>query len=134
MWQKFLWPEIEWEFSRSRGAGGQHVNRTESAAVARWNLEKSYLFTEEQKNRLWHKLASQLTKENELLVRSEEHRERLMNQKQAFQKLIKIIDKALHQNKVRKKTKPTKSSKQKRLSSKKILSEKKTLRQKVSND
>jgi ribosome-associated protein len=73
------WPglkyEILWEFARSRGPGGQNVNKTNSCAVARWSIDSSKVFTIEQKETLKRKLASKLTVENELLIRSEEQRD-----------------------------------------------------------
>jgi ribosome-associated protein len=120
--------EVQFEFTRSRGAGGQHVNRTESAAIIRWNLLQTKAFSEEKKARLIAKLQNQLNSEGELLVRSETHRDQDSNRKECLRKLEAILQKALFVPKKRIKTKPTKSSQRKRLESKKIHSEKKKLR------
>ncbi len=131
VWQKYISTEVHQEFMRSRGVGGQHVNKTESAVVLRWSVPDSRLFTDEQKQRLKEKLASRLTTQFELLVRSEVFRDRDRNIKDAFAKLIKTIEIALHVPKARKKTKPTRSSQKKRLETKKSAGEQKKLRQKI---
>ncbi len=128
MLEKALIAEIQFEFTRSRGAGGQHVNRTESAAIIRWNVLTTKAFSEEKKLRLIEKLSAQLNSEGELLVRSEVHRDQDSNRKECLKKLDIIIAKALFVPKKRIKTKPTKSSQRERLKSKKINSEKKQMR------
>lgn len=123
-----LYQEISFEFTRSRGAGGQHVNRTESAVILRWNLLETRAFSPIEKDRLIYKLSSQLTKEGELLVRAEVHRDQDSNRKEAVRKFEEILEKALFVPKKRIKTKPTKSSQRKRLDSKKKDSQKKRMR------
>ncbi len=123
-----LYQEISFEFTRSRGAGGQHVNRTESAVILRWNLLETRAFSAIEKDRLIYKLSSQLTKEGELLVRAEVHRDQDSNRKEAVRKFEEILEKALFVPKKRIKTKPTKSSQRKRLDSKKKDSQKKRMR------
>lgn len=123
-----LMTEISFEFTRSRGAGGQHVNRTESAVILRWNVLETNAFAESQKERLLKNLGSQLTKEGELLIRAETHRDQEGNRKEALRRLNEILKKALFVPKKRIKTKPTKASQRKRLDSKKKDSQKKRLR------
>lgn len=130
MFESVLLSEIRFEFTRSRGAGGQHVNRTESAAVLRWNAVESRAFTETEKNRVLAKLANSLNSEGELLVRSETHRDQDSNRKESVRKFKDIIAKALFVPKKRIKTKPTKSSQRKRLDSKRAHSDQKKLRSK----
>lgn len=130
MLDKALIAEINFEFTRSRGAGGQHVNKTESAAVIRWNVFETKAFPENKKARLLEKLGPQLTNEGELLVRSETQRDQDSNRKDCLRKLEEIIARALFVPKKRIKTKPTKSSQRKRLDNKKAHGEKKRMRSK----
>ena len=123
-----LLQEISFEFTRSRGAGGQHVNRTESAVILRWNLIETKAYAGIEKERLINKLSSQLTNEGELLIRAEVHRDQDSNRKEAIRKFEDILQKALFVPKKRIKTKPTKSSQRKRLDSKKKDSQKKRMR------
>jgi ribosome-associated protein len=120
-----LLSEISFEFTRSRGAGGQHVNRTESAVILRWNLIETKAYLGLAKLRLIEKLSNQLTKEGDILIRSETHRDQDSNRKDAIRKFEELLQKALFVPKKRIKTKPTKSSQRKRLDSKKMDSNKK---------
>lgn len=120
--------EIGFEFTRSRGPGGQHVNRTESAVILRWNLELTKGFSETQKARMIENIGNQLTKEGELLIRSEMFRDQDSNKKEAIRRLNEILTKALFIPKKRIKTKPTRSSQRKRLDAKTIHSKTKKLR------
>ena len=90
-----LYQEISFEFTRSRGAGGQHVNRTESAVILRWNLIETRAFSAIEKDRLIYKLSSQLTKEGELLIRAEVHRDQDSNRKEAVRKFEEILEKVM---------------------------------------
>lgn len=123
-----LIPEISFEFTRSRGAGGQHVNRTESAVILRWSVIETQGFTAPEKERLLAKLGPQLNKEGELLIRAENFRDQDSNRKESLRRLEEILQKALFVPKKRIKTKPTKSSQRKRLDSKKMDSQKKQMR------
>jgi ribosome-associated protein len=123
-----LLQEISFEFTRSRGAGGQHVNRTESAVILRWNLIETQAYLGNEKERLISKLGSQLTKEGELLIRAENFRDQDSNRKEALRRFEEVIAKALFVPKKRIKTKPTKSSQRKRLDTKKAHSQKKRMR------
>ena len=123
--------ELEFTYARSRGPGGQNVNRTNSAAILRWNLYKTQVFSEAIKQRLIEKLATQLTADGDLLIRSEEHRDQDQNRSNCMRKLQVILRQALHVPKKRVATKPTRSGVRKRLEAKKRASETKTMRQKV---
>ena len=123
--------ELDFSFARSRGAGGQNVNKTNSAAILRWNLLTSTAITEEVRERLFNKLQTRLTKEGDLIIRSETQRDQDQNKSECIKKLHEILEKALYVPRKRVATKPTKSSVRKRLNTKKAHSEKKDMRKKV---
>jgi ribosome-associated protein len=123
--------ELEFSYARSGGPGGQNVNKTNSAAILRWNLENSSVFTDAQKSRLRAKLASKLSKEGDLIIRSDVHRDQDQNRSECIKRLNETLGRALHVPKKRVATKPTKSSQRKRVESKKLHSATKSLRQKV---
>lgn len=123
-----LLQEISFEFTRSRGAGGQHVNRTESAVILRWSLLETRAFSENEKARLITKLSNQLNNAGEILIRAETFRDQDSNRKEAVRRFEELIAKGLFVPKKRIKTKPTKSSQRKRLDSKKKDSQKKRMR------
>lgn len=127
------WNEIEVSVTRSSGAGGQHVNRTNSAVQLRFSISQSLVLSDLQKDRLLRKLAHRLVQQDQILVRSEEERDQKRNKEKAYENLNRIIENALKEPKKRVATKPKKSSVRKRLESKKIHGElKKTRSGKIS--
>ena len=126
-----LLPELEFSTSRSSGPGGQNVNKVSTKVIIRWNLLNSALITDEQKMLLLNKLASQLTREGELIINSQESRSQLQNKELALEKLDTLLRKALTKPKTRKATRPTKSSKVKRVDNKKRHAEKKQWRKRL---
>ncbi len=116
------WDEIEWVASRSSGAGGQHVNRTNSAVQIRYSISKSSL-TEEQKSKLLVRLKSRLVQDDEILIRIEDQRDQKSNKDRAYRLLNAMINLALIDPKKRVATKPKRSAIRKRLNEKKRNSE-----------
>lgn len=123
--------EMDFSYARSGGPGGQNVNKTNSAAILRWNLAASEVFTADQKDRLLAKLGNKLSKEGDLIIRSDVHRDQDQNRSECIRRLHETLVRALHVPKKRVPTKPTKSSQRKRVASKKLHSETKSLRAKV---
>lgn len=121
--------EIELEYTRSRGPGGQHVNKTNSACLLRWNVPGTVCFSEEDKMVLLSKLRT--TSDGDLILRSDEHRDQESNRKKVLEKLDELIARAFFVPKARKATKPTRSSQRKRREEKKIRGEIKAGRGKV---
>lgn len=123
--------EMDFTYARSRGPGGQNVNRTNSAAILRWNLWASSALNADTKERLAIKLQSKLTVDGDLIIRSEVHRDQDQNRSECIRKLHETLQKALFVPKKRVATKPTRSSQRKRVDEKKRNSEVKSLRQKI---
>lgn len=117
------WNELEVTATRSSGAGGQNVNRTNSAVQLRFSISRSLVLTDEQKQLILKKLSHRLVQGDEILVRNEDERDQKSNKERAYQILNKIIEMALHIPKKRVATKPKKSSIRKRLETKKIRGE-----------
>lgn len=88
--------ELEITSSRSGGAGGQHVNRTSSKITVRWNVKTTSALTDEQKQRVLEKLASQLTAEGDLIIHSSTTRSQEQNRKMALVRLAQLVSKALY--------------------------------------
>lgn len=122
------WTEIEWTATRSSGAGGQHVNRTNSAVQLRFSISNSLILNEVQKEKLKTRLAHRLIQGDEIMIRIEDQRDQKSNKDRAYKLLQQMIEKALIDPKKRIGTKPKKSSIKKRLNSKKIRGDIKKMR------
>jgi ribosome-associated protein len=120
--------EITEQFSRSSGAGGQNINRVSTKAEARWNIEASAAFTDEEKEKIKQTLKNRINEKGELIIRSQEERSQSQNREQAIKRLNKLVQAALKPEKERVATKPTLASKKRRLQEKKRLGEKKRTR------
>ncbi len=118
----------------SRGPGGQNVNKVSSAALLRWNVQYSQLFTQEQKTLLLFKLQNRMNSEGEVVIRSDEHRDLPRNKERALEKLAEYIRQGLFRPKKRRATKPTRSSQKKRLEGKTRRGETKLQRRRVTED
>ena len=122
--------ELAFSASRSSGPGGQNVNKVNSKITLMFDVVRSEILTEEEKDVMVKKLASQLTKEGVLILMAQDKRSQLENKEAAIEKLDKLLVKAFAKRKVRKATKPSKTAVQKRITNKKQHSQKKQWRQK----
>jgi len=120
--------ELEIDFIRASGPGGQNVNKVATAAQLRFDVHASSL-PEEVKARLIHLAGKRITSEGVLLFEAKRFRTQEQNREDAVQRFIELIRKSLVRPKARKKTKPTAASKEERLKEKKRKGEIKKMRQ-----
>lgn len=116
--------ELNVQFSRSSGPGGQNVNKVASKVTLFFNLNSNFL-SQETIEQLKTLAVNKINKENQLYIVSQVTRDQHKNLDDARFKLKKLILQALEQPVERIDTKPTESSKNKRLDSKKLNSQKK---------
>jgi ribosome-associated protein len=126
--QKTLHNELKFKAIRSGGPGGQHANKVSSKVILFFDLQNSKAFTEDELQLILKNLKSKLTKENLLILSSEETRSQHKNKEIVLDKFYQIIKGALIIPKKRKATKPSRSSIKKRLNTKKIHAFKKVTR------
>ena len=114
--------ELQWQFARSGGKGGQNVNKVESKAELRWTPAGSRALDglpEDTRAWLLSRLASRLTDGGELLVTSTLTRDQIRNREDCADKLAAIVKAALLRPKKRRPTKPSKGAKERRIAEKK---------------
>jgi ribosome-associated protein len=123
--------EVSMVAVRSRGPGGQNVNKVSSACQLYWDIQSSTALNEAQKDAVRDKLDSFINKTGQLYLRSDEFRDLEQNRRRCLEKLEALLRRALFKPKPRKKTKPTRAAKERRHQQKARRSETKTLRRRL---
>jgi ribosome-associated protein len=124
--------EIQLEFVRASGPGGQNVNKVATAVQLRFDVAHSPSLPEYVRLRLAHLAGSRLTNEGVLVIDARRFRTQDENRQDAHQRLIQLIRQAAHRPKVRRPTRPTATSRRKRVETKKRRGLVKQLRRGVS--
>ena len=101
--------ELTFKTSRSGGAGGQHVNKTETRVELFFNVRYSTALSMQQKILLQKNLRSKLTEDGELRIVVSDTRSQIRNKEIAIQRFLALIKKELIIPKKRNLTKPTRS-------------------------
>jgi ribosome-associated protein len=121
--------EIEWDFIRASGPGGQRVNRVASAVQLRYDVAHSEGLPEGVRSRLMRMARNQISKEGILIVEARQRRSQERNRQAAMEKLLKLIRRAAREPNKRIKTRPTRAAQRRRLRDKRKRAEKKRYRQ-----
>jgi ribosome-associated protein len=120
--------EIEENFVRSTGPGGQNVNKLATAVQLRFDLRQSQALPPDVRTRLERLAGRRLTNEGVLIIIAQRHRTQVRNRQEAREKLVELIRRAAAPPKPRHATKPTAASKRRRLDTKTRRSRLKRLR------
>jgi ribosome-associated protein len=120
--------ELQIDFTRASGPGGQNVNKVATAVQLRFDVYASSL-PGDVKWRLIHLAGNRITSEGVLLIEAKRFRTQEKNREDAIQRFVDLVRRALVKPKARKKTKPTQASKEERLKEKKRRAEIKKIRQ-----
>jgi len=126
--------EIEEHFIRSPGAGGQKVNKTESAVQLRFNARASPGLSNAVFLRLKTLVGRRMTKDGIVVITAHQFRTQELNRRDALDRLIALIRAAATVHVHRRPTKPSKRAKQRRLESKQRQSNLKKVRGRVTDD
>ena len=122
--------EFEFQFARSGGPGGQHINKTETKVELRFHVENSTLLSDEEKSLIRNKLGNKINDEGYLQIFVQEYRSQLKNKETAQERFYELLTTALKKEKKRIRTRPTRKSVESRILNKKRQSEKKQTRSK----
>jgi ribosome-associated protein len=120
--------ELEFDFIRAPGPGGQNVNKVASALQLRFNAGASTILDEDTRTRLATLAGRRLTRDGWIVLTAHRHRTQEANRRDALERLADLITAARTRPKPRRKTKPTRGSRERRLEGKKQRTEVKHLR------
>ncbi len=120
--------ELQEQFVRASGPGGQNVNKVATAVELRFDVRNSPSLPEDVRSRLERLAGRRLTREGVIVIQAQSHRTQERNRADARDRLTRLIRRAAVAPKPRVKTRPTRASIERRLRSKAHRSRVKTLR------
>src|SRR5919197_360933 len=110
--------ELHFQFSRSSGPGGQHVNRTASQVELTFDVLNSPSLNEAQRARVLSKLKSYIDSRGVLHLSSQTTRSQHRNRAEVIERFQHLVQRALHIAKRRVPTRPPPQVKERRLAEK----------------
>jgi len=120
--------ELSWRFSRSGGAGGQHVNTSDTRVELSYDVARSIALSTTARTRAMQRLASKLV-DGVLTVSASERRSQLQNREAARERLADAVRAAIAPPpKSRRPTKPSRGAVERRIADKKRRGDVKRLR------
>ncbi|MFC1501877.1 alternative ribosome rescue aminoacyl-tRNA hydrolase ArfB [bacterium] len=123
--------EIQMQFIRSSGPGGQNVNKVASAVQLRFDVWNSPSLPEDVKKRLIHIAGRRMTKDGILIIQSRRFRTQAENRRDALHRFIQLIKESTIKPRRRIKTRTPHQVKMRRLENKRKRSRIKKLRKSV---
>tara|TARA_Y100000590_G_scaffold333176_2_gene378917 strand:- start:10733 stop:11161 length:429 start_codon:yes stop_codon:yes gene_type:complete len=126
--------ELEFEFSRSGGPGGQNVNKTNTRASLRWNVTATHSLPHSVKERFRKKYNRRISQKGDFVLHSQRFRDQGKNVADCLSRLREMILSVSVSPKKRVPTRPTRASKERRLGTKKRKADQKRLRRSPEKD
>ncbi len=118
-------PDSELSFiaSRSSGPGGQNVNKVSTRITLRFDLEASPQLTAEQKEQVWERLATRISKQGVLSVSAQRERSQSANREAATERFVELLRAALEVDPERRPTRTPRGVERRRLENKRRRSQ-----------
>lgn len=111
--------EIQYDYIRASGPGGQNVNKVASSVQLRFDIHNSPSLELDVKERLIKIAGSRVNEDGILIIEAKRFRTQEQNRLDANQRLITLIQKALEKPKIRRATRPSLTAKAARVDEKK---------------
>ncbi len=120
--------EVQEDFVRATGPGGQNVNKVSTAVQLRFDVAKSPSLPAGVRDRLMSLARGRISGDGVLIITARRFRTQGANREDAVNRLVELVRKAAEEPPVRIRTRPTRASKARRLDSKHRRAQTKRLR------
>lgn len=126
--------EIQEEFIRSSGPGGQNVNKVATGVQLRFDVANSLSLPDDVRERLLKLGGQRVTADGVLVIDAHRFRTQTQNREDALQRLVHLIFQATQAPPARRKTKPGPAAIKRRLENKRHRGQIKRQRQNAPHD